>query len=224
MTTKPWVRLVIAISLDGRLAEFKGGKSNLGGTGDRKALEKALAWCDATLMGSGTLKAHKNTCLIHNEKLINKRQANGQTKQPLSLIVSRQTSFPNTWEFFQQPIERGLINPNLKSDYFIENDFIHNFCMQPTWEETLKEIKKKGYTKLLLLGGSKLISSLLLEDQIDELQFTLTPKILGGQYTWIPSNIKNLPSEITEAKGWTIKEIENLGENEIMVIYLRNRT
>ena len=224
MTSKPWIRLVIAISIDGRLAYFKGGKSNLGGKGDRKVLEKALAWCDATLMGSGTLKAHENTCLIHNQKLINERKKNSRTTQPISLIVSTNTSFPNKWEFFRQPIQRGLISPNLTENCFLENDFIHNFPMKPTWKETLRKIKKEGYRNLVLLGGSKLISSLLLEDQIDELQLTLTPKILGGKYTWIPSQIQNLPISITEDKGWKLKEIESLGNNEVMIIYLRNRS
>ena len=62
---KPLVRLALALSIDGRLAPSNGGKASLGGIGDRKALEEALAWSDASLMGSGTLRAHKNICLIH---------------------------------------------------------------------------------------------------------------------------------------------------------------
>ena len=93
MLIKPWVRLVIAVSLDGRLAFSEGGKKNLGQEGDRKVLEDSLAWSDATLMGSRTLKEHTNTCLIHNPKLRKRRVQKGMTKQPRSIIVSENGIF-----------------------------------------------------------------------------------------------------------------------------------
>ena len=63
---RPFVRLVLAISLDGRLAPPEGGAAQLGGEGDRRALEHALAWADACLIGAGTLRAHQCTCLIRD--------------------------------------------------------------------------------------------------------------------------------------------------------------
>ena len=53
-----WIKLVLAISIDGRIAYSHGGASNIGGTGDRKILEQSLAWSDATLMGRKTLSIH----------------------------------------------------------------------------------------------------------------------------------------------------------------------
>ena len=58
---RPEVRLVLAISLDGRLAPAEGGAVHLGGEGDRVALDQALAWADACLIGAGTLRAHQCT-------------------------------------------------------------------------------------------------------------------------------------------------------------------
>ena len=52
------MRLVLAVSLDGRLAPPSGGAAQLGGSGDRRVLEEALAWSDAALLGAGTLRAH----------------------------------------------------------------------------------------------------------------------------------------------------------------------
>ena len=51
---RPLVRLVLAVSLDGRLAPPSGGAAQLGGAGDRRVLEQALAWSDAVLIGAGT--------------------------------------------------------------------------------------------------------------------------------------------------------------------------
>ena len=48
---RPETRLVLAISLDGRLAPAEGGAAQLGGQGDRRVLDASLAWADACLMG-----------------------------------------------------------------------------------------------------------------------------------------------------------------------------
>ena len=88
------MRLVLAVSLDGRLAPPKGGAAQLGGAGDRRALEQALAWADACLIGAGTLRAHQCTCLIRDPQLLQERRRLGRPDQPAAVLVSHQSSFP----------------------------------------------------------------------------------------------------------------------------------
>ncbi len=220
----PWIRLVLAISLDGRLTLSSGCKATLGGKGDRKVLEEALAWSDATLMGSGTLKAHQNTCLIHNAQLIAQRHQEGRSSQPLSVIVSKKTLFSSKWEFFTQPIERWLLSPKLKPKLLEKKLFDRHFYLKKTWEQTLDTLYNVGCSKIALLGGTSLISSFLLEDKIDELQFTLTPRVLGGKYSWTSAALNDLPNKLSKANSWELKKIEDLGENEVLLSYLRNRS
>ena len=66
----PELRLVLAVSLDGRLAPAGGGPAQLGGTGDRRVLEEALAWADGCLIGAETLRLHGSTCIIHGADLL----------------------------------------------------------------------------------------------------------------------------------------------------------
>ena len=42
----PELRLVLAVSLDGRLAPPQGGAAQIGGRGDRRVLEEALAYLE----------------------------------------------------------------------------------------------------------------------------------------------------------------------------------
>lgn len=107
----PTVRLVLAISLDGRLAPPEGGAAQLGGSGDRRALEQALAWADACLIGAGTLRAHQCTCLIRNPQLLKQRLQEGRSQQPAAVVVSRSLGFSRTWRFFDQPLQRWLLAP-----------------------------------------------------------------------------------------------------------------
>ncbi len=220
----PIVRLVLALSLDGRLAFSTGGKSNLGGKGDRKVLEKALAWSDATLMGNGTLRSHQNICLIHNTNLINKRRKEGKDSQPTSIVVSKSSIFSNQWEYFKQPIKRLLLQTDSKNHPNLTKGFENSLIMKKSWSETLIELKQKGFSKIVLLGGVKLINSILSEDNIDELQLTITPRIIGGTYTWIDSELKNIPEVLTKSSAWILTEMKDLGSSEIMLLYQRNKS
>ena len=217
------MRLVLAISLDGRLAFPGGGKANLGGKGDRKALESALAWSDATLMGSGTLRAHKNVCLIHDLNLIKKRKEEGKASQPTSIIATKKAVFSEEWEYFKQPIERLLLRTKLNNNILQIKGFKDSYLMQETWSETLCDLHEKGFSKIALLGGIQLIESIILEDKIDELQLTITPRILGGRYTWIQSKFTNIPKILTAPNALMLKEMKEIGNSEIRLLYKRNR-
>ena len=116
-----FVKLVLAISIDGRLALANGGKSHLGNKGDRRVLENALAWADATLMGGETLRIHKNTCLIHNQKLLNERMKNKKPAQPTCIIISDKQNFSSDWLFFQQPIKRWIMG---KKEFTINENLL----------------------------------------------------------------------------------------------------
>ena len=69
---RPEIILVIASSLDGRIAFPKGGETHLGSEYDKQLLNKSLTKVDATLFGSGTLKVHQSTFLIRKKDFLKK--------------------------------------------------------------------------------------------------------------------------------------------------------
>ncbi len=197
-----------------------GGKAQLGGKGDREVLENALAWADGLLIGANTLRVHESTCLIKQPELIEQRRVKGLSSQPITIVISTKRLFSSNWTFFEQPIDRWLIT---KGNIPLEIGFDKQFPLQKNWSETLSQLKKEGLSKLILLGGASLIGSLLQEDQIDELQLTLTPKIIGGTYSWIPHEFNNLPIQLSTADSWSLISTKSLGDNELMIKYIRNR-
>ena len=105
----PHLRLVLAVSLDGRLASPAGGAAQIGGRGDRRVLEEALAWSDGALLGAETLRRHGSTCLIHAPDLLKRRLQRGLAPQPLALVASRSGRLPPGLPFFAQPVQRWLL-------------------------------------------------------------------------------------------------------------------
>ncbi len=215
---KPKVILIIAISLDGRIALPFGGPSPIGSYKDKNLLDKSLVDIDATLFGSGTLKAHQSTYLRKERNFLkNKKQISNS--QPISIITGNSEKFSNKWKFFNQPLKKWLIS----SSKIIKNsnlNFDKTFIFENSWAETLNILKKEGIHKMALLGGAKLIYSFIKEDLIDEIKITICPKIIGGNLTWIPSNNSNEIYKLTN--NWDIKQIKKLSTNEIFVHYKKN--
>lgn len=212
------MRLVLAVSLDGRLAPPEGGAAQLGGAGDRRALEQALAWADACLIGAGTLRAHQCTCLIRDPHLLQERRRLGRPDQPAAVLVSHQSSFPQQWRFFEQPLQRWLLAPVAPSE-----GFDRWLPLAESWGDQLQALGLLGVERLVLLGGAGLAGDLLQQDVVDELQLTLVPRLLGGGKTWLPGELASLPEAVTTANAWSAMEPEALGEGEWLLRYRRVR-
>ena len=210
----PRVTIVIASSLDGRIAFPDGGESHLGSKEDREMLNKNLSLVDATIFGLGTLKAHQSTYLIKNQ--FGNTKANISKSQPISIVASNSKRFNRNWKYFRQPIRRWLISSKIV-DNSSNNDFEKQLLFENTWEKTLISLKKKGINDLALLGGAKLINSFIKEDLITDIKITIIPRIIGGRYTWIPPEQTNAIFNLKRL--WEIKSIKNLMNNEIHVHY-----
>ena len=91
-----------------------------------------------------------------------------------------------------------------------------------TWLESLNDLYQKGISRIVLLGGANLISNFILENLIDELQITITPHLLGGDYCWVSSKLNNLNTIINQKNKWILKESINLGNNELLIRYYKN--
>jgi len=244
---RPELRLVLAISLDGRLAPAEGGAAQIGGPGDRQALEEALAWADAVLVGAETLRLHGSTCLIHRSQLLEQRRAAALPPQPLAIVVSRSGAIPGDLPFFQQPLERGLLllDPSGFASLQppgdrglpprLESPRERDRPMPPTersqvppgfarqwacadWTDALSQLNEAGVGRLAVLGGASLASSLLAANLLDELQLTLCPRLLGGPHSWLGPKAR---VDLASQSGWRLLEQRPLQGEELLLRYRR---
>lgn len=218
----PRLRLVLAVSLDGRLAPPEGGAAQLGGCGDRRVLEEALAWADGALLGAETLRRHGSTCLIHAPDLLAQRHQQGRPAQPLSLVASRGGVIPADLPFFSQPLERWLLLA-WAPEQAVRREappagFARVLPMQG-WEPVLRQLALAGLERLVVLGGASLAASLLAENRLDELQLTLCPQLLGGEHNWLGVGAA-LP--LAARSGWRLLEQRRMEGEELLLRYSRD--
>ena len=225
----PELRLVLAVSLDGRLAPPSGGAAQLGGPADRRLLEEALAWADGCLIGAETLRRHGTTCLLKEPDLLELRRRRGQPLQPVAVVVSRTGRLPTSLPFFRQPLERWLLlSPPTPSGVAWQaaatpaspsDQRFHRHQVLEGWAAALQDLTQHGLQRIVVLGGSGLASSLLAEDRIDELQLTVCPLLLGGEHSWVLPSVM-LPAAM--APTWRLLEHRPLGRGgELLLRYRR---
>ena len=189
----PRFRLVLAVSLDGRLAPPQGGAAKLGGAADRRVLEECLAWADACLVGAGTLRVHGNTCLIHGEDLLRQRQRQQRSSQPHLLVVSRQARLDDALPVFRQPLECWWLAPG-QARVDRAPPWCRGVVPLPRWPALPQAMARKGWRRLVVLGGAQLATTLLAHDLLHELHLTLCPHVLGGGRLWLHDGVAMPPN------------------------------
>ncbi|MFN9630936.1 MAG: RibD family protein [Cyanobacteriota bacterium] len=213
---RPLLRLVLAISLDGRLAPREGGAAQLGGPGDRRVLEEALSWADAVLVGAQTLRLHRTSCLIHAPDLLEHRRQLGLSPQPLVVVWSHSGQLSSELPFFQQPFDRWLLLSSGTARPASELKGFTKILPFQDWPGALLRLGALGLRRVTVLGGARLAAALVEAKALDELQLTLCPLLLGGGHLWLPPDTWGDP-----ASQWTLQRQEGLVGGEQLMIYTR---
>ena len=166
---RPWVRLKIAATLDGRTALENGRSQWITGPEARRDGHRWRARACAVATGAGTV--------VTDDPQLTVREVE-TSRQPLRIVVDSRLETPPQARILQG--EKVLIfsathgtlpnaevvslpNPNKKVDL----------------PRMLQELAKRGINELHFEAGSRLNASLLREGCVDELLIYLNPSILG---------------------------------------------
>jgi 5-amino-6-(5-phosphoribosylamino)uracil reductase len=114
--SRPTTLLVLALSLDGKIADFQRSPARFGSKLDLRSLEGHIAQADATLFGAATLRAYGTTLRVSDPTLLTQRQRDGRSPQPVQIVCSASGQLDPTAPFFRQPIPRWLLTTPVGAD------------------------------------------------------------------------------------------------------------
>jgi 5-amino-6-(5-phosphoribosylamino)uracil reductase len=218
MNNRPHVTVILAMTADGKITDYRRSAARFGSSNDRLHLERQISLVDGVILGADTLRAYGTTMYVSDSQLLEAREKRSQTSQPVQIIVSASGDLNPGWRFFRQPIPRWLLTVPYGAKLWREQKeferilIIHNTKENNSaidWRATFKQLQELNLNKLAVLGGGELIASLMAVDLIDELWLTICPIILGGKTAPTPVSGKGfLQSQGKQLKLLEVQQVE----------------
>ncbi|BAY13172.1 RibD family protein [Calothrix sp. NIES-2098] len=183
---RPHTTVVLAMSADGKIADFRRSPARFGSKADIAHLEKQIAASDAVIFGAGTLRAYGTTLTVSHPQLLQRRTQEGKSPQPVHIVITQSANLNPEIHFFKQPVKRWLLTTKVGAlTWEGRSQFDEILVFEtPTGKidtlTALKHLVSLHITRLVVLGGGELVASMLELDLIDELWLTVCPLILGG--------------------------------------------
>lgn len=224
---RPHTTVVLAMSADGKIADFRRSPARFGSNVDRTHLEQQIAAADAVLLGAGTLRAYGTTLTISQSVLLQHRQQEGKPQQPIHIVITHSGELNPEIKFFQQSIKRWLLTTRAGAQFWQERSEFDQILVFETSTGQIDPIAACQYldslhiTRLAVLGGGALVASMLELDLIDELWLTICPLILGGQTAPTPVDGQGFLSKL--APRLQLLEVKTI-DQEVFLHYRLQRS
>ena len=188
---RPFVRLNVAESVDGKLAPAKRGKVNFGSDDDRFEMENFRADADGVIIGGGTLLGEDPPLIIRNHEILARRLATKGSKHPKNICICSSLP-PNLAEmkfFTNEETEKLAFTTSRTPSHLIKLAQQHaqveliplDASGRVDLAEVVRRLPAHGINSLLLEGGGELNFSMLEAGFVDEVCITLAPFIFGGR-------------------------------------------
>jgi len=175
---RPWVRLKVAASLDGRTALGDGRSQWITSEAARADGHAFRRRAGAVLTGSGTL--------IHDDPQLDVRLV-PTPRQPLRVVLDSQLRSPLTARIYQKPDSVLVYAARPPADRLqaftaqgIEVVDMANAHGQVDLTAMLADLAQRGINELHVEAGGQLNGSLVREGLVDEYLIYLAPKLLGS--------------------------------------------
>lgn len=185
--TIPHTTLVLAMSLDGKIADIQRGAARFSSPADLAHLEARVAVADGVLFGGGTLRAYGSALSVRKPDLLAQRRERGKPEQPRQIVWSPSGNLDPRFRYFQQPVPRGLVTTVAGARRWGQTNRFETIWAVPEgqtqpwdWPWILAQFRQAGIDRLALLGGGRLTADLLHRHCVHEIWITLCPLILGG--------------------------------------------
>jgi len=227
MTTgRPWVRLKMAASLDGRTAMASGESQWITGPEARRDVQRLRALSDAVLTGVGTVLADDPSLNVRREEMGDIGEATEPSRQPLRVIADRDARTPSLARILRGGnVQVFCASSTLASGPAQDLAALGVSLTGVAWKdngvdvaELLDALGELGINEVLVEAGPTLAGTFIGENLVDELWLYQAPVFLGS--TGRPT--AHLPIDTMADKiQWTVLDRRQVGEDHRMILARR---
>jgi diaminohydroxyphosphoribosylaminopyrimidine deaminase/5-amino-6-(5-phosphoribosylamino)uracil reductase len=199
---RPWVRMKIAATLDGRTALADGRSQWITGPEARKDGHRWRARACAILTGIGTVKADDPRLTVRDVDT---------PRQPLRVVVDSRLEIPEKARILEGGGVLVFTGAGSSRNVRAEIIALPNKNQKVDLPTMLEELAKRGVNELHVEAGFRLNGSLVAEGCVDEYLIYLNPSFLGDEAQGMVA-LTGI-SSLDIKKKLTVRSIERIGED-----------
>ena len=200
-TERPYTLLSCCMSLDGYLNGATGPRWMLSGAADLDRVDALRASCDAILVGAGTVRRDDPRLLVRDEGRIGERLAHGLTSSPVKVTLTESGELPLGSAFFSAGEGPKLVYCPTSTAARLRARCDGRATVVESGEQIdvgrlSEDLYARGVRRLMVEGGSSVLTQFLVGDLADELQLAVAPVFVGdhraprfvgaGDFPWGP--------------------------------------
>ena len=199
---RPWVRMKIAATLDGRTALANGKSQWITGAEARKDGHRWRARACAIATGGGTVKTDDPQLTVREVET---------PRQPVRVVIDSHVETPARAKVLQG--EKALVFAAVKGKSLPNAEIVvlPNADGKVDLQKMLQELGRRGINELHVEGGFKLNGSLVREGCVDEFLIYLNPSFLGDSAHGMV-NLQDMAS-LDQRVALKIRSVERVGED-----------
>ncbi|WP_445270372.1 RibD family protein [Streptomyces sp. DSM 41634] len=183
MTTRPYVILSAATSVDGYLDDTSSDRLLLSNADDFDRVDEVRASVDAILIGATTMRKDNPRLLVNSEERRAKRIAEGRPEYPLKVTVTASGNLDADLKFWHHGGQKLVFTVDSAFDKVKvtlgELADVVSVGADLDWGLVLDELGRRGIGRLMVEGGGTIHTQLMSQDLTDELHLVVAPLLVG---------------------------------------------
>ncbi|MFD4528392.1 RibD family protein [Streptomyces sp. NPDC058470] len=183
MTTRPYVLLSAAMSVDGYLDDANPERLRLSNADDFDRVDEVRAESDAILIGATTMRKDNPRLLVNSEARRAKRVADGKPAYPLKVTVTKSGDLDASLNFWHHGGQKLVITVDsaVEKVRTTLDGLADVVSVGPEfdWELALDELGRRGVGQLMVEGGGTIHTQLMAANLADEVHLAIAPLLVG---------------------------------------------
>lgn len=219
---RPLVTLKVATSLDGRIATHSGASQWITGATARRFAHGLRAGHDAVLVGAGTA--------VQDNPSLTCRLPGMESRSPVRVVLDGRMRLPLTHELVKtaRDVPTWMVTfapadpeaAERRKAYAMSGvqmiDVGADADGNPDIDAVLRELARRGITRLLVEGGGRIAAALLKSALVDRLVWFRAPRLVGGD--GIPAAAGFGVDKLADAADFSLVSTQPVGE-DVMETY-----
>lgn len=184
---EPWVRCNMVTSLDGAATGADGRSGSINSDADHVVFEVLRALSHVVVVGAGTIRSERYSPLSVVDSLLELRRRRGLPDELPLVAVSNHGDVPTTLRGSRDGevlLALPASAPGLaeaRRELGADNVVV---CGDDELDiaALVTRLHERGWSQVLTEGGPHLLGSFLASGRLDELCFTISPLVVGGEH------------------------------------------